>query len=99
MIVPGALLLSGLLFAIGAVGALVRRHPLVVLMCLWLMTTASLLALAAVARLRADEAGHVLGVLAIVVAVAEIVVGLGLSVAVFRGSKAPDVEDLGRLRW
>ncbi len=99
MIASWALMLSGLLFAIGAVGALIRRHPLVVLMGVWLMMTAAVLALAAASRLHADETGHVLGVLAIVAAAAEAVVGLGLVVAIFRGRPRADVEDLGSLRW
>jgi NADH-quinone oxidoreductase subunit K len=92
------LVLSALLFAIGAGGVLIRRSPLVILLCLELMLNASNLALLAFARALGDQDGHVFALVVMVVAACEVVVGLGLIVAIFRRRLPLNVDDLRGLR-
>ena len=94
-----ALWLSAILFAIGTFGVLVRRHVVVVLGSLWLLVCAVLVALAAAARGHADDAGHALGGIVLVVAVAELAIGLGVVTALFRARRSADVETASSLRW
>jgi NADH-quinone oxidoreductase subunit K len=92
------LVLSALLFAIGAAGVLIRRSPLVILLCLELMLNAGNLALVAFARANGNEEGHVFALVVMVVAACEVVVGLGLIVAIFRRRLPLNVDDLRGLR-
>jgi NADH-quinone oxidoreductase subunit K len=92
------LVLSALLFAVGAGGVLVRRSPLVILLCLELMLNAGNLALIAFARANGNEDGHVFALVVMVVAACEVVVGLGLIVAMFRRRLPLNVDDLRGLR-
>ncbi len=92
------LVLSGLLFSIGACGVLVRRSPLVILLCLELMLNAGNLALISFARMHGNEDGHVFALIVMVVAACEVVVGLGLIVAMFRHRLPLDVDDIRVLR-
>lgn len=92
------LVLSALLFAVGASGVLLRRSPLVILLCLELMLNAGNLALIAFARSAGNEEGHVFALVVMVVAACEVVIGLGLIVAMFRRRIALDVDDLRELR-
>ncbi len=94
-----AVALSGILFAIGAVGALVRRNVIVVLMCIELMLNAVNLALVAFSRQWGDPAGQVFVLMVIVVAAAEVAVGLGIVIAIFRNRESVNVEDASLLRW
>ena len=98
MAIEWYLVLSALLFAIGAGGLLIRRNPLVVLLCLELMLNAGNLALVAFARANGDQAGQVFALVVMVVAACEVVVGLGLIVAIFRRRLALNVDDLRGLR-
>jgi NADH:ubiquinone oxidoreductase subunit K len=91
------LVLSALLFAIGAAGVLLRRSPLVILLCLELMLNAGNLALVAFARSAGNEEGQVFALVVMVVAACEVVVGLGLIVAMFRRRIALNVDDLREL--
>src|SRR5919206_597394 len=75
------LVLSALLFAIGAGGVLLRRNPLVILLCLELMLNAGNLALVAFARARGNEDGQIFALIVMVVAACEVAVGLGLIVS------------------
>jgi NADH-quinone oxidoreductase subunit K len=86
------LVLLALLFAIGAGGVLLRRNPLVVLLCLELMLNAGNLALIAFARSLGDQDGQVFALVVMVVAACEVVVGLGLIVAMFRRQIPLNVE-------
>src|SRR5216117_2152789 len=90
--------LSALLFAIGAGGVLIRRSPLVILLCLELMLNAGNLALLAFARARGDQDGQVFALIVMVVAACEVVVGLGLIVAAYRRRIPLNVDDLRSLR-
>ena len=97
--VAHALALSAVLFAIGAAGALVRRNLIVILMSIELMLNAVNLALIAFSRQWGDLAGHVFVMMVIVVAAAEVTVGLGIVFALFRNRESVNVEDVSLLRW
>src|SRR3954453_24256832 len=90
--------LSALLFAIGAAGVLIRRSPLVILLCLELMLNAGNLALVAFSRANGDQDGQICALIVMVVAACEVVVGLGLIVAIFRRRLPLNVDDLRELR-
>jgi NADH-quinone oxidoreductase subunit K len=90
--------LSSLLFGVGAVGILIRRSPVVILLCLELMLNAGNLALVAFSRMVGNQQGQVFAVVVMVVAACEVVVGLGLIVAIFRRRLPLDVDELRELR-
>jgi NADH-quinone oxidoreductase subunit K len=92
------IVLSALLFTIGAIGILVRRNPMVILLCLELMLNAGNLALVAFSREVGNAQGQVFALVVMVVAACEVVVGLGLIVAIFRRKLPLDVDDLRELR-
>jgi NADH-quinone oxidoreductase subunit K len=92
------LVLSALLFAIGAGGVLIRRSPLVILLCLELMLNAGNLALVAFARASGDQDGQIFALVVMVVAACEVVVGLGLIVAMYRRRLPLNVDDMRGLR-
>ena len=92
------LVLSALLFAIGAGGVLIRRSPLVILLCLELMLNAGNLALVAFSRAQGNEEGQVFALIVMVVAACEVVVGLGLIVAMFRRRLPLNVDEMRGLR-
>ena len=92
------LVLSAFIFAIGAAGVMSRRNPLVVLLCLELMLNAGNLALIAFSRMHGGEAGQVFALIVMVVAACEVVVGLGLIVAIHRRRLPIDVDQLIELR-
>ena len=92
------IVLSSLLFTIGAVGILIRRSPIVILLCLELMLNAGNLALVAFSRSSGNEDGQVFALVVMVVAACEVVVGLGLIVAMFRRRMALDVDEVRELR-
>jgi NADH-quinone oxidoreductase subunit K len=94
-----AVALSGILFAIGAVGALTRRNLIVILMSIEVMLNAVNLALVAFARLWGNLDGHAFVLMVIVVAAAEVAVGLGIVIALFRNKESVNVEDVSLLRW
>jgi len=92
------LVLSALLFAIGAAGVLLRRNPLVILLCLELMLNAATLALIAFSRASGNQDGQVFALIVMVVAACEVAVGLGLVVAMFRRRIALDVDRVRELQ-
>ena len=92
------IVLSALLFAIGAGGVLIRRSPLVILLCLELMLNAGNLALVAFSRMHGNEEGQVFALIVMVVAACEVVVGLGLIVAMFRRRLPLNVDEMRELR-
>jgi NADH-quinone oxidoreductase subunit K len=91
--------LSAILFAIGTVGALSRRNLVVILMSIELMLNASNLALVAFSRAWAQVDGHIFVLMVIVVAAAEVAVGLGIVIALFRNRESVNVEDVSLLKW
>ena len=92
------IVLSALLFATGAVGILLRRSPMVILLCLELMLNAGNLALVAFARMHGGEAGQVFALIVMVIAACEVVIGLGIIVAMYRNRLPIDVDDMSDLR-
>ncbi|HWO47565.1 MAG TPA: NADH-quinone oxidoreductase subunit NuoK [Solirubrobacterales bacterium] len=92
------LVLSALLFAVGAVGVLIRRSLIVILLCLELMLNAGNLALVAFSRMVGNQQGQVFAIVVMVVAACEVVIGLGLIVAIFRRRLPLDVDELRELR-
>jgi NADH:ubiquinone oxidoreductase subunit K len=92
------LVLSALLFAVGAGGVLIRRSPLVILLCLELMLNAGNLALLAFARMHGNEDGQIFALVVMVVAACEVVVGLGLIVAMFKRRLPLNVDDMRELK-
>ena len=92
------LVLGSLLFAIGAVGLLVRRNPLVMFMCVELMLNAVTLTFVTFSRMLDDIHGQTVVVFVLVVAAAEVVVGLGIIVALLRKSPSATADDLTVLK-
>jgi NADH:ubiquinone oxidoreductase subunit K len=92
------LVLSALIFATGATGVLLRRSPLVILLCLELMLNAGNLALLAFSRAHGNQDGQVFALIVMVIAACEVVVGLGLIVAAFRRRLPLNVDELRNLR-
>jgi len=90
--------LSSLLFVIGALGVLVRRSPLIVLLSLEIMLNGSNLALIAFARHQGTGDGQIFALAVMAVAAAEVVVGLGLIVAMARRRLELDVDRMTTLR-
>jgi NADH-quinone oxidoreductase subunit K len=93
------LVLSGLLFTIGTVGVLVRRNALVIFMSIELQLNAVNLTLIAFSRRLGEVDGQILAFFSMVVAAAEVVVGLAIIVAIFRRRATASVDDISALRW
>lgn len=98
MAIEWYLVLSGLLFATGAVGVLLRRSPLVILLCLELMLNAANLALIAFSRMHGTEDGQIFALIVMVIAACEVVIGLGIIVAAYRRRIPLNVDDMRTLR-
>ena len=96
--VAGYLIISAFLFATGALGVLIRRSPLIVLLSLEIMLNGGNLALIAFARHAGDGAGQIFALTVMAIAASEVVVGLGLVVAINRRRLALDVDKLSSLR-
>jgi NADH-quinone oxidoreductase subunit K len=92
------LIVSALLFTIGAVGVLVRRNPLVMFMSIELMLNAVNLSFIAFAHFLDSVDGWMFVFLVLTVAAAEVVVGLAIIVAIFRTRHEIDVDDLNTLK-
>jgi len=90
--------LAGFLFGIGALGVLVRRNPLIVLLSLEIMLNGANLALIAFARSAGNGAGQIFALAVMAIAASEVCVGLGLVVALHRKRLALDVDRLSELR-
>ena len=93
------LFLAALLFSVGTVGVLVRRNAIVVFMCVELMLNAVNLTLITFARMRGRLDGQVLAFFVMVVAAAEVVVGLAIIVSIFRTRRSASVDDASLLKW
>lgn len=91
------LAVSAIVFGIGAGGVVTRRNPLLVLVCLELMLNAGNLAIVAFARMHGSTEGHVFALVVMVVAAAEVAVGLGVVVALYRNRVAVDADELREL--
>jgi NADH-quinone oxidoreductase subunit K len=91
------LVVSALIFSIGAAGVLTRRNPLVILLCLELMLNAANIALIAFARMWGNGDGQVFAIIVMVVAACEVCIGLGLVVALYRRRLPIDVDEIREL--
>ena len=89
---------SAVVFCIGAGGVLVRRSPLVILLCIELMLNAANLAFVAFSRAHGNMDGQVMAVVVMVVAACEVAVGLALIVAIYRRRLPVDVDELRELQ-
>src|SRR4029077_16988959 len=92
------LLLSAILFVLGAGGVLIRRNPLVILISIELMLNAANLALVAFARQLQNYEGQLFALMSMTVAAAESVVGLAILVDIFRTRDVEDIDDLSELK-
>lgn len=92
------LLLGAMLFTIGAVGVLVRRNPLVILICIELMLNAVNLTLITFARQLQNIEGQLFALMAMTVAAAEAVVGLAILVDIFHTRDVEDIDELSELK-
>ena len=91
--------LAVILFVIGAVGVLVRRNAMVVFMCVELMLNAVNLAFVAFARMHGSLDGQVIAFFVMVVAAAEVVVGLAILMSIFRTRQSASVDDPNLLKY
>ena len=92
------LVLSGILFSIGAATVLLRRNAIIVFMGVELMLNASNLLLVTFSRLHGTLEGQVMAFFVMVVAAAEVVVGLAIIVAIFRTRRSASVDDINLLK-
>jgi NADH-quinone oxidoreductase subunit K len=92
------LVLAAILFGIGTVGVLVRRNPLVMFMCIELMLNAVNLTFVALAKRLGDIGGQTTVFFVMVVAAAEVVVGLGIIVSIMRKRPGANVDDISALK-
>jgi NADH-quinone oxidoreductase subunit K len=93
------IVLAAALFTIGAVGVLVRRNAIVLFMCVELMLNAANLALVTFARMNGSLDGQVIAFFAMVVAAAEVVVGLAIIMSIFRTRRSASVDDANLLKY
>jgi NADH-quinone oxidoreductase subunit K len=91
------LTVSAIIFAIGAAGILTKRNPLVILLCLELMLNAANLSLIAFSRMWGNGDGQIFAIIVMVVAACEVVIGLGLIVAIHRRGLPVDADELRKL--
>jgi NADH-quinone oxidoreductase subunit K len=91
--------LAAALFTIGAVGVLVRRNAIVLFMCVELMLNAGNLALVTFSRMNGNLDGQVIAFFVMVVAAAEVVVGLAIIMSIFRTRRSASVDDANLLKY
>ena len=91
------LVVSAFIFCIGAGGVLVKRNPLVILLCLELMLNAANLSLIGFSRMHGNGDGQVFAIIVMVVAACEVTVGLGVIVAMHRRRMSIDVDEVREL--
>ena len=93
------LMLAAVLFSIGALGVLLRRNALVAFMCVELMLNSSNLAMVAFAQMHANLDGQLATFFVMVVAAAEVVVGLAIIVTIYRTRRTTSVDDANLLKF
>lgn len=93
------LVLSGLVFTIGAIGVLTRRNAIIIFMCIELMLNAVNLSLVTFSAYMGNEAGQVFVFFIMAVAAAEAAVGLAIVLALFRNNKTINVDEINLLKW
>ena len=92
------LAVSALVFSLGAGGVLVRRNPIVILLCLELMLNAANLALIGFSRMWGNGDGQILALVVMTVAACEVCIGLGMIVALYRRRLPIDVDEMRELQ-
>jgi NADH-quinone oxidoreductase subunit K len=92
-------ILSAVLFSIGAIGVLVRRNAIVVFMCVELMLNAANLAFVAFSKMNGNLNGQVIAFFVMVVAAAEVVVGLAIIVQIFRTRRSVSIDEPNLLKY
>jgi NADH-quinone oxidoreductase subunit K len=92
-------ILAGALFTIGAVGVLIRRNAIVLFMCVELMLNAANLALVTFSRMWGNLDGQIMAFFVMVVAAAEVVVGLAIIMSIFRTRRSASVDDANLLKY
>jgi len=93
------LILAAILFTIGAAGVLVRRNAIVVFMCIELMLNSVNLTLVTFARINGTLDGQIIAFFVMVVAAAEVVVGLAIIMSIFRTRRSASVDDANLLKY
>ena len=93
------IVLAAALFVIGAVGVLVRRNAIVLFMCVELMLNSGNLALVTFSRINGTLDGQVIAFFVMVVAAAEVVVGLAIIMSIFRTRRSASVDDANLLKY
>ena len=93
------LLLAALLFTIGALGVLLRRNAILVFMCVELMLNSVNLTLVTFSRIEGNLDGQVMAFFVMVVAAAEVVVGLAIIMSIFRTRRSASIDDANLLKY
>jgi len=93
------LVLATILFTIGAVGVLIRRNAIVLFMCIELMLNSANLALVTFSRINGNLNGQIIAFFVMVVAAAEVVVGLAIIMTIFRTRRSASVDDANLLKY
>ena len=91
--------LSLVLFSIGVLGVMFRRNAIIIFMCVELMLNAVNLLMVAFSRYLGDSGGQVFVFFIMVVAAAEVAVGLAILMMIYRNTKSTDIETLNNLKW
>jgi NADH-quinone oxidoreductase subunit K len=91
--------LAAMLFTIGAVGVLIRRNAIVLFMCVELMLNAANLALVTFSRINGNLDGQTIAFFVMVVAAAEVVIGLAIIMSIFRTRRSASVDDANLLKY
>jgi NADH-quinone oxidoreductase subunit K len=91
--------LAVILFAIGGIGVLIRRNMIIIFLCIELMLNACNLAFVSFSRLHGNLDGQVVAFFVMVVAAAEVVVGLAILMAIYRARKSASVDDANLLKY
>ena len=92
------LILSGILFTIGVIGVLVKRNPIVIFMCTELMLNAANLSFVALGRHFGQINGQMYVIFALAVAAADVSVGLGIIVAIFRSKETINIDEVNLMK-
>lgn len=92
------LVLSAILFTTGVIGVLVKRNPIVIFMCVELMLNAANLSFIALGRHFGQVNGQMYVIFALAVAAAEVSVGLGIIVAIFRGKETINIDEINLMK-
>lgn len=93
------LILSAVLFSIGLYGVLAKRNVVIILMCIEIMLTAVSISMAAFSRYSHVVTGQIFVIFIMVVAAAEVAVGLALIIAIYRSKKTVDSEKFDLMKW